>query len=134
MIDAAARDMLRTLGNDAFQAAERSSEPARDYARLRLRADDLNRRHTLMCREDFDSLLPSPNALLEIDALHRAFGQAFDDAPSRAPAVHPDTFRALLRSLAGWAAGIDAAYQTLRRRPTNVTSSAARRPRGGEPP
>ena len=114
LIDSAAIALLHRLAEDAVESASASRSPADDYARLRCQAGELNRRYGLMSDDEFNNLLPSPSALLEIDALHQAFGATFDDPPSRAPAATPDTLRALLRSIAGWATGLDAANQTLR--------------------
>jgi hypothetical protein len=113
MIELAAIDPLRRLAEEAVDAAGGSREPAGDYARLRGQAQELNSRYSLMPDGDFDNLLPSPDALFEIDSLHRALGETFDEAPSRGTEATLDRQRALLLSLAGWAAGFDAAYHTL---------------------
>jgi hypothetical protein len=112
VISSGALDALRRLAEEAMRAAERSPVPASDYERLRFRARELNCRFLLVPDDDFDNMLPSPDALLEIDALNRALGQGLEDA-RRMPVAPSVRSKALLLSIAGWALGIDAANQTM---------------------
>lgn len=114
MIDIAVIGLIQKLGEEAAEAAGASPDPAHDYGRLRRRAEDINRRYSLMPDADFDDLLPTQAAVLEINRLDHAFCHGFAETPSKVPAAEPGAFRALLQSIAGWSAGIDAAYDALR--------------------
>jgi hypothetical protein len=113
-------DVIVVLGRlagscqDACQdAAASPAELAKRYTALRAQAMELNDRQGWATADEFDVQFPTIDALVEIESLDRALGQAsgpYGPVKRGAAAL----LREALLQLAGWTTGVRLAQETLR--------------------
>jgi hypothetical protein len=102
---------LATLSADAAGEGGSADTLAARYSRVRADALALNARHGWATPEEFGALFPTVDGVSVIEALDHAFEQGSGPADRVVPTS--DRLAQLLRDLAGWATGVQTAYETL---------------------
>ena len=106
--------MIVTLGRLAASCHDATASPADlapRYTSLRAQAMELNDRHGWATADEFDSQFPTVDALVEIESLDRALGEASEPDGPQARAAR---LTQALVQLGAWATGVRLAYKTLR--------------------
>ena len=109
-------DVIVVLGRLAASCQDAVASPAdlaKHYAALRAQAMELNGREGWATADEFDVQFPTIDALVEIESLDRALGEASGADGTVERGIAARLTEALLQ-LASWATGVRLAQETLR--------------------